>query len=96
MNIKQVEYFLAACDGGTFTGAARELGVSVQAVSKAVCELEREMGEPLFERTERGVTPTETGRQMRSRAAAFVASLRDLEAFMETGETPDVQAGALA
>lgn len=33
---------------GSFSGAAREANVTVQAVSKAIGELEAELGEPLF------------------------------------------------
>ena len=35
-------------NAGSFSGAAREANVTVQAVSKAIGELEAELGEPLF------------------------------------------------
>ena len=40
MNIQQLRYFCSVMQTGTFSGAAREEGVSVQAVSKALAALE--------------------------------------------------------
>ena len=48
MNIQQLRYFCSVMRIGTFSGAARAEGVSVQAVSKALGALEEELGLPLF------------------------------------------------
>lgn len=68
MNIKQVRYVCAIVDLGSFSAAAAREGVSVQAVSKAMAELESALGEPLFERRSAGVTPTPLGRAFAVRA----------------------------
>ena len=53
---------------GSFPAAARELGVTVGAVSQHILKLERQMGRMLFERTGRGVVTTPS-------AAAILAQL---------------------
>ena len=47
---------------GSYAEAARQLGVTRSAVSKAVMELEQLLGARLLDRTTRRVGPTEAGR----------------------------------
>lgn len=61
MNIRQLQFFYQAVRTGTFSAAAREEGVTVQAVSKSIHELEEELGEPLFVRDGRGMRLTPLG-----------------------------------
>ena len=68
MNIKQVRYVCAIVELGSFSAAAAREGVSVQAVSKAMAELESALDGPLFERRSVGVTPTPLGRAFAARA----------------------------
>ena len=72
MNIKQVRYVLAVHDEGSFSAAARQQGVSVQAVSKAVGDLERETVGQLFRRTGHGVVSTQYGEDFCCRAREVV------------------------
>lgn len=57
MDIRRLAAFVRVYETGSFTRAARAEFVSRQAVSKAVSQLEDELG-PLFERRPRGVRPT--------------------------------------
>lgn len=82
MDVRQARYFAAACRGGSFSAAARELGVSVQAASKAVAEIESEVAEPLFVRSDRGVVPTAAGLGLLSRVEPFLESFEALEDFV--------------
>jgi DNA-binding transcriptional LysR family regulator len=50
MNLAQINYFLALCEVGTFTGAAAICGISQQSLSAAIRRLEHELGRPLFDR----------------------------------------------
>lgn len=45
MNLKQIEYLASVVKNGSFSLAAKECCVTVQAISKAMADLERELGE---------------------------------------------------
>ena len=61
MDIKQFRYFVEAARCGSLQDAADSLFISRQAVSKAVAQMERELGYPLFYRVRDGVTLSEQG-----------------------------------
>jgi DNA-binding transcriptional LysR family regulator len=67
-------------DSGSYAEAARRLGLTRSAVSKAVSELEHHLGVRLLDRTTRRVTPTEAGRAYHERVAAILADLEETEA----------------
>ena len=54
--------FCATVEQGNFSAAAKALGVTPQAISRAVARLEEQLGVALFERTTRHVHPTTAGR----------------------------------
>ena len=81
MNIKQVRYVCAIMDLGSFSAAAAHEGVSVQAVSKAMAELESSLGGPLFERRSAGVVPTALGRHFAEHARRVLEEWEALERF---------------
>ena len=83
MNIKQLRYVTAILATGSFSSAAACEGVSVQAVSKAMSELEGEVGEPLFVRTSSGVTPTPLGEALGTRADRVLAEFDALVRFVQ-------------
>lgn len=74
MNIRQLSYLCAAAQAGSFSHAARSAGVSVQAVSKALSELEEELGAPLFMRGSTGSQLTTLGRALLPYAEHAVAA----------------------
>jgi LysR family transcriptional regulator, glycine cleavage system transcriptional activator len=47
---------------GSLQKAAEEMGVSIGAVSQQIIKTERQLGHTIFERTSRGLVPTELGR----------------------------------
>jgi DNA-binding transcriptional LysR family regulator len=53
--------FVAVVDCQSFAGAARELGLSPPAVTRAIAELETRLGVQLLTRTTRVVRPTDAG-----------------------------------
>ena len=59
--LRALEYFVAAAHEKSFSGAARQLGVSVPAVAKLVAVLEKTLGVLLFERSSHGLTLTAAG-----------------------------------
>jgi DNA-binding transcriptional LysR family regulator len=65
LNLRQVECFVVAADGGSMTAAAERLQISQSAVSLAVAGLERVLGAELFLRHRgRGLTLTPAGREL--------------------------------
>jgi DNA-binding transcriptional LysR family regulator len=50
MELKQIKYFLALCQAGTFTRAAAICGISQPSLSNAIRRLEHELGRRLFDR----------------------------------------------
>jgi len=65
---------------GSYAEAARQLGLTRSAVSKAVSELEHHLGARLLDRTTRRVTPTEAGRAYHERIASILADVEETEA----------------
>ena len=59
--------FLAIARERSFRGAAAQLGLAPSVVSRAVKELELELGTRLLDRTTRSVAPTEAGRALLDR-----------------------------
>jgi LysR family transcriptional regulator, transcription activator of glutamate synthase operon len=61
VEIKQVQYFLAVVENGSFSTAAEELYISQSSLSKQMISLEKELGCPLFDRSRRKIALTEAG-----------------------------------
>jgi DNA-binding transcriptional LysR family regulator len=51
MNLRQVRYFIAICEEGSFTRAAKKCGVRQPSLTGAMQRLERELGGQLFVRS---------------------------------------------
>lgn len=62
MNIQQLKTFITVIDAGSFSQAARVLGVSQPAVTMQVQNLESDIGESLLDRRYRRVELTEAGK----------------------------------
>ncbi len=98
MELRHLEYFLACCDQGTFTAAARSLNVVQSAVSTGVARLERELGERLFDRTPTVLVLTDAGRAVVGPARAALrarADVFDAVAAMRGEISGEVAVGAL-
>jgi DNA-binding transcriptional LysR family regulator len=76
--LEMIRIFCAAAYAGSFKEAAVRLGISPQAVTRAVKELERLQGEMLFHRNTRQVQITAFGEALAERARAGVQQLDGL------------------
>jgi DNA-binding transcriptional LysR family regulator len=73
VTLRQLEYFVAVVDEGSFTRAAELLHVTQPGLSHQFQALERELGGPLLERLPRKVRLTPAGRAMLPYARASIA-----------------------
>jgi DNA-binding transcriptional LysR family regulator len=62
MDLRQIQYFAVLYEERSITKAARRLNVVQPALSMQISRLEKEFKTRLFERTSRGVIPTDIGR----------------------------------
>ena len=65
MKLKEVQYFLAICEEGTFTSAAQRCGVAQPSLSMGIKRLERKVGGILFHRGTNKVVLTNLGKALR-------------------------------
>ena len=79
LSLRQLEYFVAVVDEGSFTTAADVLGVSQPALSQQIRALERTIESPLFERLGRSNGLTPVGRAMLPHARAALADAVEAE-----------------
>ncbi|WP_307787167.1 LysR family transcriptional regulator [Streptomyces musisoli] len=89
LDLNLLRTFLAVYRSGSFTGAARLLGLSQPTVTTQMRALERQTGRELFERLPRGVAPTSVADEL---AARIAAPLDELAAV--AGPTPPAGARA--
>lgn len=71
--------FVRVVDAGSFTAAAKDLGVSTSQVSRAIARLEDRLATRLLHRTTRRLSLTEAGRALHERAGALLSELDDVE-----------------
>ncbi|GAA4343663.1 LysR family transcriptional regulator [Variovorax defluvii] len=74
MELYQLKTFVAIAREGSLTRAAERVHTSAPAVSAQLKALEDELGVKLFERTPRGMTPTEAGLTLLEEAERTLAS----------------------
>ena len=87
MRLQSIEQFIAVVDAGSIRGAARQLNMSQPALTRALQQLEEELGVQLVDRSGRGVTPTAAGSAFLSRARVAEAELR--KAFEDARKAVD-------
>jgi DNA-binding transcriptional LysR family regulator len=67
-----MDEFVAVATAGSFAGGAKHLGASTSQISRAVMRLENQLNTPLFYRTTRNVSLTDTGRVLYERCREVV------------------------
>ncbi len=79
MNSRQLHYFAAIVETGSFTAAAQALGLSQPPLSKQIMALEEELGVCLLTRTSRKAEPTQAGVFLYERAKSILAVMEATE-----------------
>lgn len=70
--------FIATADTGSFSGAAREQGISISVLTKRVNQLEHQLRTPLFHRSTRSLTLTEEGRVQVLKCRSIVSQVEEM------------------
>lgn len=78
--LRQLQFFVAAAEAGSVSGAARALSISQSSVTEAIRALEDDLGVTLFDRQARGLLITHKG-------SAFLRHARQILADVATART---------
>ncbi len=78
--LRQLQFFIAAAEAGSVTGAARALSISQSSVTEAIRALEDDLGVSLFDRQARGLEITHKG-------SAFLRHARQILADVATARS---------
>lgn len=78
---RQLRYFVTVAESGQISAAARELFVAQSAVTSAIQEVERQLDEPVFTRSSRGVRLTEMGQALLPKAREILHMLDEAGAL---------------
>lgn len=91
MELRQLRYFVAIAENGSFSRAAEKVFVAQSALSHQIAQLESELGTPLFHRSRRGIELTEAGRRFAPHAVSILRQTE--EAVASARETSDEPSG---
>jgi DNA-binding transcriptional LysR family regulator len=89
--LRSLQYFVAAAEARSFSGAARRLGVSVPAVAKLVAVLEAELGARLFERQSHGLVLTAGGSTYLEACRPLLAQLAEADEQASSAASARIQ-----
>lgn len=78
--LRQLQFYVAAAEAGSVSGAARALSISQSSVTEAIRGLEDDLGVSLFDRQARGLTITHKG-------SAFLRHARKILADVATARS---------
>jgi DNA-binding transcriptional LysR family regulator len=79
IDLNELVIFTKVVEAGTFSGAARALGLPKSTVSRKITQLETRLGSRLLNRTTRSVKLTEVGAAHYERCARIVAEAEEAE-----------------
>ena len=87
--LRQLQFFVAAAEAGSVSGAARALSISQSSVTEAIRGLEDDLGVGLFDRQARGIVLTHKGTAFLRHARQILADVATARtAFQDEDEAP--------
>lgn len=88
MNLTHLRYMVEVERQGSITKAAAALYMGQPNLSKAIKEMELELGIPIFKRSAKGVVPTEKGREFLQYAKAIIVQMDKMEElYKDSGDS---------
>lgn len=81
MDIKQLQYFVTACESGSFSSAVSCMYTSQPNVSRSIRDLEHELGRPLLVRSGKGVQPTAYGKTVLEHARMILRTVATISSL---------------
>jgi DNA-binding transcriptional LysR family regulator len=86
--LRQLQFFVAAAEAGSVSGAARALSISQSSVTEAIRALEDDLGVGLFDRQAKGLLITQKGSAFLRHAKQILADVATARtSFRDTAET---------
>jgi DNA-binding transcriptional LysR family regulator len=85
MDWDDIRFFLAISRSGSLVAAARALAVDQTTVGRRLAALEDRVGQPLFDRTPRGLAATAAGQRVISAAETMADAAGDFELAVKSG-----------
>jgi LysR family cyn operon transcriptional activator len=106
MELRHLRYFLALAERLNFTQAAAQVHVTQSTLSHQIGQLEEELGQALFDRSDRRVTITAAGELFLAKAIRALAEIdsgialmstakKDLSGQLRVGTTPTLNMGVV-
>jgi len=86
MDLPYLRYFIEVAEQGSFSRSAESLHISQPALSKAIKNMEEELGVVLFNRSTRHLQLTDDGDVFLRYARAMLAMSRDLQSSLNEGK----------
>ncbi len=96
MDLGQLRYFIKIVEHRSFTRAARDCSVSQPALSQQIAKLEKELGQPLFERQGRTIRLTAAGQILQAQAEKILQLVDDVKGqITDDGQTGRISIAAI-
>lgn len=96
MDLGQLRYFSKIVEHRSFTRAAKDCSVSQPALSQQIAKLEKELGQPLFERQGRSIRLTPAGQVLQGRAEKILDLVDDAKRqITDDGQTGRICVSAI-
>lgn len=96
MDLGQLRYFSKIVEHRSFTRAAQHCSVSQPALSQQIAKLEKELGQPLFERQGRSIRLTPAGHVLQTQAEKILQLVEDAKRqITDDGQTGQICISAI-
>ena len=93
--LRQLQFFVAAAEAGSVSGAARALSISQSSVTEAIRSLEDDLGVSFFDRQARGLLITQKGSAFLRHARTILADVASARSAFHD-ETEEAATGRLS